>query len=76
VVRRHELTDRAWEEIAPLLPANGRPRGQWAEHRQVLNGILWNLATGVPRPTGPGSGCWPLPRPARCGRRGRLGPQR
>jgi transposase len=48
VVRRHELTDQAWAEIAPLLPANGRPGGQWANHRQVLNGILWKLATGVP----------------------------
>jgi Putative transposase of IS4/5 family (DUF4096) len=48
VVRRHELTDQAWAEIAPLLPANGRPGGQWANHRQVVNGILWKLATGVP----------------------------
>jgi transposase len=36
------------EEIAPLLPASGRPGGQWADHRRVLNGILWKLATGVP----------------------------
>ncbi len=48
MVRRHELTDQAWAEIAPLLPANGRPGGQWANHRQVLNGILWKLSTGVP----------------------------
>ena len=26
----------------------GRPGGQWADHRQVINGILWKLATGVP----------------------------
>ena len=44
MVRRHELTDQAWAEIAPLLPATGRPGGQWAEHRgpwlytQVLDG--------------------------------------
>ena len=25
MVRRHELTDQAWAEIAPLLPVNGRP---------------------------------------------------
>jgi len=48
VVRRHELTDQAWAEIAPLLPSTGRPGGQWAEHRRVVNGILWKLATGVP----------------------------
>jgi transposase len=48
VVRRHELTDQAWAQIAPLLPATGRPGGQWADHRRVVNGILWKLATGVP----------------------------
>jgi transposase len=48
VVRRHELTDQAWAEIAPLLPAGRRPGGQWADHRRVVNGILWKLATGVP----------------------------
>jgi hypothetical protein len=48
VVRRHELTDQAWAEIAPLLPTSGRPGGQWADHRRVVNGILWKLATGVP----------------------------
>ena len=48
MVRRHELTDQAWAEIAPLLPATGRPGGQWADHRQVVNGMLWKLATGVP----------------------------
>ena len=48
MVRRHELTDQAWAEIAPLLPEGGRPGGQWANHRQVINGILWKLATGVP----------------------------
>jgi transposase len=49
VVRRQELTDQAWAQIAPLLPANDRPGGQWADHRRVANGILWKLATGVPR---------------------------
>jgi transposase len=48
VVRRHELTDQAWAEITPLLPAGGQPGGQWADHRRVVNGILWKLATGVP----------------------------
>jgi Putative transposase of IS4/5 family (DUF4096) len=48
VVRRHELTDQAWAQIAPLLPTNGRPGGQWADHRRTVNGILWKLATGVP----------------------------
>jgi transposase len=48
VVRRHELTDQAWAQIQPLLPAGGRPGGQWADHRRAVNGILWKLSTGVP----------------------------
>jgi transposase len=48
-MKRHELTDRQWERLAPLLPpqkpATGRPNH---DHRQVLNGILWRLKTGVP----------------------------
>jgi transposase len=48
MVRRHELTDAQWEKIAPLLPANGGPGGQWADHRRVINGILFRARTGVP----------------------------
>jgi transposase len=47
VVRRHELTDQAWARIAPLLPpvkATGRRR---RDDRQVINGVLWKLATGA-----------------------------
>ncbi len=48
VVKRSELTDGAWERIAPLLPANGRRGKQWKDHRTVVNGILWKLRTGAP----------------------------
>jgi len=48
VVRREELTDEAWEQIAPRLPENGRRGKQWKDHRQVLNGVLWKIRTGVP----------------------------
>ena len=48
MVRRHELTDEAWEQIAPLLPQAGRRNGRWRDHRQVVNGICWKLATGAP----------------------------
>jgi hypothetical protein len=34
MVRRHELTDEQWKKIEPLLPVNGRPGGQWADHRR------------------------------------------
>jgi transposase len=48
-MRRHELTDRQWEQLAPLLPperpATGRPS---RDHRTILNGILWKLRTGAP----------------------------
>ncbi|WP_374228279.1 IS5 family transposase [Streptacidiphilus sp. ASG 303] len=45
---RGELTDAAWERIAPLLPgADGRGR-PWRDHRQVVNGVLWRLRTGAP----------------------------
>ena len=46
--RRHELTDAAWDRIAPLLPADARRGEKWRDHRTVINGILWKLTTGVP----------------------------
>ncbi len=48
VVKRSELTDGAWERIAPHLPSNGRRGKQWKDHRTVVNGILWKLRTGAP----------------------------
>ena len=44
----HDLTDRQWMVLEPLLPepnAYGRPR---ADDRQTLNGILYVLRHGVP----------------------------
>jgi transposase len=49
MVRRGEITDRAWEHIEPLLPREGGKRGgRWRDHRTVVNGILWKLRTGSP----------------------------
>jgi len=48
MVGRGEITDKAWEQIAPLLPENGERGGQWRDHRTVINGILWKLRTGTP----------------------------
>jgi transposase len=48
VVGRGELTDAAWARIAPLLPGNTRRGGQWRDHRQVINGIIWKYRTGAP----------------------------
>nr|WP_258876806.1 MULTISPECIES: IS5 family transposase [unclassified Streptomyces] len=45
-MRRHELTDQEWELLAPLIPraATGRPR---VEDRQVVNGMVFKIRTGV-----------------------------
>ena len=49
LMRRFELTDAQWEQIAPLLPPQKPRTGRPAEdHRQVLNGMLWILRTGAP----------------------------
>ena len=48
MVERDVLADKAWEQIAPLLPENGRRGKQWQDHRKVVNGILWKLRTGAP----------------------------
>lgn len=43
-----DLTDAQWERIKPLLPKS-KPRGRKrADDREVLNGILYVLATGCP----------------------------
>jgi transposase len=60
MVRRHEITDEQWERLQPLLPAQkartGRPA---ADHRRILNGILWVLRTGAPwRDMPERYGCW------------------
>ncbi|WRZ61722.1 IS5 family transposase [Streptomyces sp. NBC_01294] len=47
-MRRHELTNAQWERIAPLLPETGGPGGRWADHRTVVNGVLYRTRTGIP----------------------------
>jgi transposase len=49
VNRRFEITDDEWERLAPLLPST-KPRrgGRWRDHRQVFNGILFRVRSGVP----------------------------
>src|SRR3954471_24398982 len=48
-MRRGDLTDQQWQQLAPLLPPEkprtGRPN---EEHRRILNGILWVHHTGAP----------------------------
>ncbi|MFG2778776.1 transposase [Streptomyces prunicolor] len=54
-VRRHELTDAQRQRSEPFLPGNGKPGGQWADHRKVTNparalGVLFRARSGVPWP--------------------------
>jgi transposase len=48
MVGRGGLSDTAWATIAPLLPPDRRRGRPWADHRRVINGILWKLRTGAP----------------------------
>jgi transposase len=48
MVRRHELTDEQWALLEPLMPSHPRQGHRWAEHRTVINGILFRTRTGVP----------------------------
>ncbi len=47
--RRHDLSDKDWNVLEPLLP--GR-KGTWGgnarDNRQFLNGVFWILRTGAP----------------------------
>ena len=45
--RRHELTDKHWSQLAPLLPKPRRGR-QPCDLRRIVNGILWLDKTGAP----------------------------
>ena len=46
---RHNLTDREWKSIRVFLPAerSGRAGRPWKPHRQVINGIIFVLRTGI-----------------------------
>jgi transposase len=47
-MRRRELSDAQWRMIADLMPRSGRRGGgRRRDHRQVVNGLMWKLATGA-----------------------------
>ncbi|MFI8912818.1 IS5 family transposase [Streptomyces sp. NPDC053513] len=44
---RGELSDAEWEQLRPFLPVSNRRCGRWRDHRQVIDGILHRVRTGV-----------------------------
>lgn len=44
---RGDLTDFQWERLRPLLPLSNGRCGRWRDHRQVINGVLYRIRTGV-----------------------------
>lgn len=47
--KRHELTNKEWERIGPLLPQQERARGRpKADDRRMIDAMLWIMATGAP----------------------------
>ncbi|MFI5867186.1 IS5 family transposase [Streptomyces sp. NPDC051546] len=45
---RGDLTNAEWVRLEPHLPAAGLRGGRWCDHRQVVNGILFRVRTGIP----------------------------
>ncbi|WP_420538744.1 IS5 family transposase [Nonomuraea africana] len=46
-MNRHDLTDAEWERLEPLLPANPRQGGRWADHRTLINGVFFRVRTNI-----------------------------
>ncbi|MFF7751788.1 IS5 family transposase [Streptomyces sp. NPDC007971] len=45
---RGDLSNEEWARLGPCLPKNVGRGGRWKNHRQVINGILFRLRTGIP----------------------------
>lgn len=44
---RGDLTDAEWAWLRPILPVSNGRCGRWRDRRQVINGILHRVRTGV-----------------------------
>ncbi|MFI5704638.1 IS5 family transposase [Streptomyces xanthochromogenes] len=44
---RGDLPDAEWERLRPFLPVSNGRCGRWRDHRQVIDGILHRVPTGV-----------------------------
>lgn len=48
-MKRHALTDEQWDLVKPLIPRRVARTGRLPrDERQMLDGIMWILATGAP----------------------------
>ena len=47
-MRRPELSDQQWQQIAALFPTHCNKGGQWKNHRHLLKGMFWRPHTGAP----------------------------
>ena len=46
---RRVLSDAMWARLEPLLPdRTPRRGGQWIDHREVVEAIIWRMRTGSP----------------------------
>ncbi len=49
MLKRYELTDQEWEQIAPLIPSNKGKRGRLPkDDRLMLNAMVWLVRSGAP----------------------------
>ena len=47
-MRRHEITDRQWALVAPLLPGKSTDCGVTARDKRLfLNAVVWLMRTGA-----------------------------
>ncbi|MFD6874370.1 MULTISPECIES: transposase [unclassified Streptomyces] len=44
---RRDPSDAEWERLRPFPPVSNRRCGRWRDHRQVIDGILYRVRTGV-----------------------------
>ncbi|MGW3571098.1 transposase [Streptomyces sp. NPDC000941] len=47
MISRGDPTDGEWALLEPLLPTSNNRCGRWRDHRQVIDGIIHRLGTGV-----------------------------
>ncbi|MFI9293694.1 transposase [Streptomyces gardneri] len=47
MLSRGDLADGEWAVLEPLLPVSNNRCGRWRDHRQVINGIIHRMGTGV-----------------------------